>query len=84
MKFSVRLQRRAKRGTVWHTVKSETRRYQVLSKRHLLSASRRCRDASFRAIFTAILFDAGGHHVSTNRQVLGPVDVVAACVVTIR
>ena len=84
VRFTVRLQRRETKGKLWHTANTATRRYHDLRRRHLLSVSRHCRDAFFRGIFTAVLFDSAGRRVSTNRQVLGPAHVPANCSAAIR
>ena len=83
VKFTIRLQRYDAQAKSWNTVKSKSRRYRQLSRKHHFDLLSPCMPTKYRASYVAVLHKAGGVRVSTNSQKLGPITVQVPCVSTI-
>ena len=82
VRFSVRLQRFDTGAHKWRTLKLRGRTYRALKRKHRLAADETpCAPGTYRGIFKAALRDRAGHHVSTNVQRLGNLEVHEGCTV---
>ena len=84
VRFTVRLEKYDAEAKKWEKVKSKSRRYRTLRRRHALAVPTPCAVAEFRATYTAVLRNRDGARVSTNTQKLGPLQAHVPCVFTIR
>ena len=82
VRFSARLLSYDRHSRQWHTVKTKSRRYTRLKrKHHLAAATTPCKPGTYRGVFRAVLRDAAGRRVSVNVQRLGNLRVLPNCVV---
>ena len=82
VRFSARLLSYDRQSRQWHTVKTKSRRYTRLKRKHHLAAAKKpCKPGTYRGVFRAVLRDAAGRRVSVNVQKLGNLRVLPNCVV---